>query len=591
MSQKYMNTSKIKWSNFLAFKGAYLLLAFIGLCLIISAALGSFVPSMIADLSASYDQEELFFQSIKNLFYLFLGVYFNRALYQLGINKFVKLLVQNVRSWCYEKWLLSYEIQEGDTGHEEKYPQGEIISRIVNDTESVRELVTSGTFGIFIDLFFVVSCMLSFVKINTVMGGALVASQVGAAILLVWGSKYMRTVFLSVRKSRGDVYQTVANLVGGFEETYFTNHGNFASKKSEGVFDDYLGKILKSNIWDSGYYSIAESLYPLLLALVVIIFPFSGITEAAIILVIVDLIQRSIGPVKDIAGKIANVQRAASGIDRISEFMEDLEKTVSSPRDFLKKDMSVKNMSVSVDSFAYPKRSEDEIAFSLNNINFFASRGDVVGIVGISGCGKSTLLKILSGNIIAPNSNIELVGEGETVNFPGAGFEDVIRYRELVGIVSQESHIFSESVAFNICLCEKIPQSFIEFWQWVEEQIPYLVNVWGINYESVLDQKTISLGQKQLLSAIRSCYLKKPVVLFDEVSSGLDSELELALRKVVELIQKQSLTFVVAHRLETVIGANQIIVMDNGSVVDKGSHSELLQRCTIYGQFLQELSH
>ncbi len=586
-----MNTSKIKWSNFLAFKGAYLLLAFIGLCLIISAALGSFVPSMIADLSASYDQEELFFQSIKNLFYLFLGVYFNRALYQLGINKFVKLLVQNVRSWCYEKWLLSYEIQEGDTGHEEKYPQGEIISRIVNDTESVRELVTSGTFGIFIDLFFVVSCMLSFVKINTVMGGALVASQVGAAILLVWGSKYMRTVFLSVRKSRGDVYQTVANLVGGFEETYFTNHGNFASKKSEGVFDDYLGKILKSNIWDSGYYSIAESLYPLLLALVVIIFPFSGITEAAIILVIVDLIQRSIGPVKDIAGKIANVQRAASGIDRISEFMEDLEKTVSSPRDFLKKDMSVKNMSVSVDSFAYPKRSEDEIAFSLNNINFFASRGDVVGIVGISGCGKSTLLKILSGNIIAPNSNIELVGEGETVNFPGAGFEDVIRYRELVGIVSQESHIFSESVAFNICLCEKIPQSFIEFWQWVEEQIPYLVNVWGINYESVLDQKTISLGQKQLLSAIRSCYLKKPVVLFDEVSSGLDSELELALRKVVELIQKQSLTFVVAHRLETVIGANQIIVMDNGSVVDKGSHSELLQRCTIYGQFLQELSH
>ena len=160
-----------------------------------------------------------------------------------------------------------------------------------------------------------------------------------------------------------------------------------------------------------------------------------------------------------------------------------------------------------------------------------------------------------------------------------------------MGIVSQDSHIFSESIAFNICLNQDIPESFYTFWNWVEERIPYIKNVWRVGPDSNIDQKTISLGQKQLLAAIRSCYLKKPVVLFDEVSSGLDSDLELALRRVVELIQEQSLTFVVAHRLETVIGANQIIVMDDGKIVDRGVHAELFERCSIYRQFLEELSH
>jgi ATP-binding cassette subfamily B protein len=586
-----MSTSKIKWSKLFLFEGSKIIIVCVSVCLIFSAILGALVPTMIAELSLSYNEDEKFFLSIKKLLALFLAVYLNRAFYQLGINKYVKLLVQNIRSWSYEKWILSYEIQEGDSGHEEKYPQGEIISRIVNDTESLRELVTSGTFGIFIDLFFVVSCMLSFIKINTLMGVALVVCEVMAAILLIWGSKYMRSVFLSVRKSRGDVYKTVANLVGGFEETYYTNHNGYASKKSESYFDDYLGKILKSNIWDSTYYSIAESLYPLLLALVVLVFPYSGITQAAIILVIVDLIQRSIGPVKDIASKIANVQRAASGVDRISEFIGDLDVTVSSPRNFIKKDIELESMNIQVNKFSYPKRREDEVPFVLSDISFSAKRGEVVGIVGISGCGKSTLLKILSGNIIPQDADIKLFSKDEVSHFPGTDFKDVVRYRELVGIVSQESHIFSESVAFNICLCEEIPESFYEFWTWVEQRIPYFKNVWKITPDSILDQKSISLGQKQLLAAIRSCYLKKPVVLFDEISSGLDSDLELALRKVVALIQEQSLTFVVAHRLETVIGANRIVVMDKGSVIDSGTHGELLNRCDIYNQFLDELSH
>jgi ABC-type multidrug transport system fused ATPase/permease subunit len=81
------------------------------------------------------------------------------------------------------------------------------------------------------------------------------------------------------------------------------------------------------------------------------------------------------------------------------------------------------------------------------------------------------------------------------------------------------------------------------------------------------------------------------VVLFDEISSGLDGELELALREMVRLIQINSLTFIVAHRLETITHADKIIVLDDGRVADSGTHDELMPRCDVYAQFLAELSH
>src|SRR5690606_21628839 len=206
-----------------------------------------------------------------------------------------------------------------------------VIARIVSDTESMRELLTSGTFGIFIDIFFVGSCLISFIDLSAFTGGTLAIAEVAAALLLLWGSRRMREVFHAVSKARGVVQRTIANLVGGFSETYYNSHESYASKRGEIAFDDYLRKILKSNVWDAGYYSIAESLYPLLLCLMVFVFPYSGIREAALIFAIVDLIQRSIGPVKDIASKIANVQRASAGVMRLQEFLGDLDQVPSTP--------------------------------------------------------------------------------------------------------------------------------------------------------------------------------------------------------------------------------------------------------------------
>ncbi|MBH46569.1 MAG: hypothetical protein CME71_00190 [Halobacteriovorax sp.] len=588
-----MPTSKSKWSDLLFFKGCGFLVAAAVGCLLVASGLGILVPRQVTELARAYGNEHEYIRALWLLGAVFVGTYINRVTYQLLVNVYIRRLVQHVRMSCYKKWMMAHDVMTSKHDIAERYPQGEVIARIVSDTEALRELVTSGTFGIFIDIFFVVSCLASFIDLNPFTGTTLAVSEIAAALLLLWGSRRMREVFHAVSKARGMVQRTIANLVGGFSETHYNQHKGYASKRGEIVFNDYLGKILKSNVWDAGYYSLAESLYPLLLCLMVFVFPYSGIREAALIFAIVDLIQRSIGPVKDIASKIANVQRASAGVSRLQEFLGDLDQVPSTPSVVDPKfdNQKISSIHVKIDEFVYPRKSEgDSDRFRVSDVDIKAQAGQVVGIVGLSGCGKSTVLKIMAAQIIPDKFKINLQFENNSqLSWDGATITNHALYQRQVGLVSQESHLFSDTVQFNISMDPNPRADFDEFWHWASSQIPYL-KIWGLKPDDTLEPKVLSAGQRQLLAAIRACYLKKTVVLLDEISSALDSDLEEALRAVVKLIQSQCLTFVVAHRLETVISADKIIVMEDGRLLESGKHNELLNCSQVYREFVHELS-
>nr|BDT27965.1 ABC transporter ATP-binding protein/permease [Bacteriovorax sp. HI3] len=593
-----MNTSKNKWYSLFFFEGSKVMMGLVLVCLILSAYLGVQTPKLIANLSTHYDDNTLFNQALMALFINFVAVYVNRVVYQLGVNKYVRLLIQYARTQTYGRWLSSNEHDS------EKYPQGEILSRIMSDTEAIRDLITSGSFGIFIDLCFVASCLIGFITLHKFTGFFISGAEILATILLIWGSQLMRDIFMRLRNAQAKVNRVTANVLGGFHQMYYTRHDNYASVKSNMAFEDFLEKQNQANNMDAAYYACAESLYPILLALVIFIFPYTGLTEAALIFAIVDLIQRSINPIKEISGKIANIQRAATGIDRIQHFLNDMPmKIVVGKNQLLSEEHHCKlvQMNVSIPKFTYPKRvkkNADEAEevrdhFSLQDIHFSGNPGELIGIVGLSGSGKSTLLNILAGNLVAKEAIVDL-----TMNSDGReyhlGIQDLDEYRQEVSIVSQESHIFSESLMFNITLKRDLDPKevahFEEAWRKLEESIPYLKTMGVSTHEKIIPSK-LSLGQKQLLAGVRACYLKKNIVFFDEISSALDSELELALRECILLIQEFSLTIIVAHRVETIINADKILVMEKGRVINSGKHAELLSESQVYQEFIRELSH
>ena len=146
-----MNISKSKWYSLFFFDGSKTMVGLLVLCLSTSAYLGAKTPALISDLSRTYHDDQLFKAALIALLLNFLVVYANRVIYQLAVNKYVRMLIQYARTQTYGRWLSSHELDS------EKYPQGEILSRIMSDTEAIRDLITSGSFGIFIDLCFVVS--------------------------------------------------------------------------------------------------------------------------------------------------------------------------------------------------------------------------------------------------------------------------------------------------------------------------------------------------------------------------------------------------------------------------------------------------
>ena len=501
-----MSTLPNKWYKYFLFEGGNKKLAIALICLVISAALGSYGPHLLIELGDALSGRESIFWPLFKLGLLYVAVCLNRIIYQCMSLSYVASLIERIRSLCYGNWLLNHDIQTETElkSNSDHYPLGEVISRIMGDTDAFRELVTSGTLSIFIDIFFVVSCFISFIYLNIFAGGFLLVAEMIACIVLYWGSKKMRKIFMEVRNARGHIFRSVGNLVGGIRESYYTDNGHYAVKKGSLVFGNFLRKATLSNIYDASYYSFAESLYPMFLVLLLLIYPYSDIGKIALMFAIVDLIQRSIEPLKGIASKMANVQRALTGLERVVDFLESLDNIEKEEED--KRELrQFDEMRVHIKKFSYATGKD---YFSLSDISFSARKGQLVGIVGMSGAGKSTLLNIMAARIVPKKAEITLVShQNDKLSLKFSGFVHSDLYRSHIGVVSQESHIFSESVLFNISFKQQLTKEFQYFWKWVSEKIPYLEQ-WGISPQSILEPKSISLGQRQLVAAIRACYLK-----------------------------------------------------------------------------------
>lgn len=585
-----MHSLKNSWSEYLYLRDQKFLIVIIAITLAVSSYIGFITPQVIKDLYESYSKPgDATHQAIYAVLAVFCVEYLVSVIYQLSINRYVQKLLDHIRSMSFTRWILSIETAGKNQYGDNKYPMGEVLSRVLTDTEAVIEMVSTGSFKIFIDITYIVSCLIGFIKLNTVSGIALIVAEVLTCFMLVIAGKKMGKVYMQVQKSIGIMSRVIANLAGGFRFTYFHPHENYASKRGYKYFEDFLKKQLKANIWDASYFSIAESLFPILLALLVLIFPYSHIVEVAVLAAIIDLIQRSIAPIKEITGKISSIQRARTGITRIEEFNRDLKTLPKTVFDSKAESVEVQKIILNIDFFEYPKKPGQD-PFNLKNIKIEGFPGELIGIVGQSGCGKSTVLKILSADIIAEEASVEIEDKnGNDILLSGTNLNEILRHKSQVSIVSQDSHVFSASLQFNITMSYEKDGSFDAFWTQALSSIPYL-KTWGIEPETQIDVKDLSLGQKQLLSALRSCYLAKPIVLFDEISSGLDSELEEALRILVLLIQKNSLTFIVAHRIETIVHANKIIVMENGRMVAEGHHKGLLENSASYQDFISQLN-
>lgn len=562
---------KSRWWTYLWLRSEAFLVVFIFINILISAVTGYLTPRFITAFYDSLNKGDEFNYRLMLLAILYAGEYLNRFLFTISTHRYIQLLLVEIRKTSFSFWLKAPFKRK--SGKHEEYPMGEVLARLMNDTDAVREVVSSGSFAIFIDIIFILSCLVSFLQLNSTTGLALFIAEILACLLLIKGSKVMAKIFMDVRRITGMMARVVTDLTSGLRELFYSPNDKYASKRGEKIFEEFLDKQLHANIWDAGYYSAAESLYPILVALVMIIVPYSQIVEVAILAALIDLIQKSITPIKDVASKISVLSRAKTGIDRIHQFNDSFEQDQFQRVDFT--GLEASKMIFDLELFQYDQ------GFKLENIKFELNRGEVLGILGESGCGKSTLLKLLSGQYHTFKGTITI--DDRVINSNDE--KDLRSFSSYVSLISQDSHVFTDTMKFNITL--GADQGFDDFWNLATKSIPYLSR-WGLGPQDKILPKSLSMGQKQLLSGLRALFLKKPIILMDEISSGLDSELEAALRDLIAFFQSRSMTIIVTHRLETILNSHKLILLEHGHLMATGPH-QIMREIPKYQEFLKHL--
>lgn len=247
---------------------------------------------------------------------------------------------------------------------------------------------------------------------------------------------------------------------------------------------------------------------------------------------------------------------------RTKEFIKELEAEPEGGRQV----GSVENVAFDDVTFSYDEEEET----TLRNISFDASRGEYIALVGPSGAGKSTVISLLS-RMYPPDQGQVRLNDDPIEEF------DLESWRSRLSVVRQEPYIFDETLEFNIKLgSEESDISVEEACEVarVSEFLDSLEN--GLQTELGEEGKNLSGGQQQRVALARAVYKRPDVLVLDEPTSNLDRNIEADIQRNVESLDWNPIVIVVAHRLSTVERADQILVLEDGEIVDTGTHSELI---------------
>ncbi|MEJ6577747.1 MAG: ABC transporter ATP-binding protein [Actinomycetota bacterium] len=316
------------------------------------------------------------------------------------------------------------------------------------------------------------------------------------------------------------------------------------------------------------------------------------------LLAITALLARLYGPLTALSNIRVDVMSALVSFERVFEVL-DLKPMVLDPLVPKTIDTSIPRIEFKSVSFAYPKAEEisvasleitakEEIVDSgeiLHDISFTCEPGTFTAIVGASGAGKSTISALLPRLYDVTAGSIEINGLDVRETTIG-------QLRKMIGIVTQDSHMLHESIIENLRYA-KADATESEIWQACDlAQIGKFVRELPNGLETIVGERghRLSGGEKQRL-AIARLLLKAPsIVVLDEATSHLDSENEALLQEAFKLALIGRTSIVIAHRLSTISHADQIIVLDNGRIVERGRHNELVAKQGLYYELYQRQS-
>ncbi|HME54691.1 MAG TPA: ABC transporter transmembrane domain-containing protein [Candidatus Lokiarchaeia archaeon] len=533
---------------------------------------------------------------IVNIGFFFLAISIGGMFFSIISNYLVQFLANKSMYSMRERMFQNLQLLSFD--YYNSQPSGKIISYITNDVETIQQLVSTGFLTIFVSVFSLVGSVVFMFLISWQL--FLVAFSI-IPLLLILGSVVFgkaRQYFVITRNKIAAVTSHTQESVAGMRVIQA-----FAiEKKDTTTFDRACKEELEINLKSAKLFSalpggIIAVISTGMMALIIVggllyidflLYPATAyvFTRGSLLAFILYVVQ-FFSPVIQIMGFVSQLQNAMAAGERIIRLIDS------------KSSVQERSHSIDVDSPEFQTLNKDNIRLKFENVSFEYEKGiqvlrnislraipkERLAIVGYTGAGKTTFISLLS-RFWDPTSGRILINDIDIRQFK------LDALRKLMGIVLQDNYLFSGSVMQNIKYGK--PSA-------TDDEVYAITSKLGIHdfiqnmekgYDTPVRERgsRLSIGQKQMIAFARALLVDPPILILDEATSAIDPYSEIIVKNALDVLLKDRTSITIAHRLSTIINSDRILVIDDGRIVEEGSHDELIAKGGLYNH-LYELQY
>ena len=458
----------------------------------------------------------------------------------------------------------------------DKRTHGEILSRVTNDVETVSQTLNQSLTQIVTSVVMIIGILIMMLSISWLLTlVALIILPISLS-LIKFITKRSQIYFVRQQELLGDVNGHIEEMYAGHQVMRVFNGEKSSVKKF-----DAINQKLYESAWNAQF--LSGLMHPLMtfvgnlgyvgVSVVGGWLAINGNLKVGDIIAFIQYVQQFNQPIAQTAN-IANVmQSTAAAAERVFEFLEEPEQSANPKKPTLLKSPKGE---VEFNDVVFGYDSKKPV---IKGLNAKIKPGSRVAIVGPTGAGKTTLVNLLMRFYDVDNGEILIDG----VNIKDMKREDV---RKLFGMVLQDTWMFNGTIRENL-IYGKPNASEEEIMKAAKEaQVDHFVRSLPGGYEMELNEEAsnVSAGEKQLLTIARAMLAKTPMLILDEATSSVDTRTEVQIQKAMDNLMEGKTSFVIAHRLSTIRNADLILVMNDGNVIEQGTHDSLMKQAGFYAK-------
>ena len=504
--------------------------------------------------------------------------YFLVSAIQLGANILrVRIMSRVGQNILYDvRTAMFHHLQKLSLSFYNRYSVGRVITRVINDVGTLREFVTWAVLAIVRNSLAIIGTLVAMLSLNVRL--SLLTFTV-LPLMILATLLFRRAARRNYRKVRAAVSWTnsvLAENVNGVRvvQAFSRQSHNYRN------FKEYVNRyFLETSLDAAKVASLFTPIVDVLGAVAIAVIVYLGGTAvlgesitAGVLIAFVLYIDRLFDPIRDLSRRFDTLQSTMAGGERILELLNTPVEVQDAPG---AREMGPITGEVRFENVSF--HYSDDPALVLDGIDLDAGAGQTVALVGETGAGKTTIVKLLtrfhdptSGRVLVDGIDLRAVNQASL--------------RRQMGMVLQDPFLFNGSVKENI-LFGRLDAK--------EEDVIAAAKAVGAHdfimrlksgYDTSVEEggATLSVGQRQLISFARALLADPRILILDEATSSVDTQTEQIIQKALATLLKGRTSFVIAHRLSTIINADKIVVIDDGKIVEQGTHTELLSKQGMY---------